>query len=322
LIRNCSQGFDSVKFFWHGGEPLLAGIDFFKAVVAAQHDVTSEIGVTFENAVQSNGTLLNATWLKFLSKHHFSIGLSFDAPPDVHLSQRGRDPEESYRTWRQLADEGLPINILCVATAQNVERGEEIFQCFQAHGVNSYAFLPLRTVPLDTLPSIPTEHQLFELYRTTFELWTFRENTIRSIDPLATVVRALLGNRPQSCSFNGACLERMVTVDQDGNVVPCASLVSEEFVLGNVLSEPLIGVLASAKADRLRRQRERGRTEWCGDCEFLSACNGGCPSDAYWKSGVYGGRYPYCESRKLLFAYVRDRLTQIGTHVDDRLRLG
>lgn len=311
LIHNCSVGFDGVEFCWHGGEPLLVGMEFYQAVIEAQRVEQRTRTIEYRNLLQSNGTLLNESWFRFLKENGIRAGISFDAPPDVHAFHRGVAPEETIALWERLKRFGLPINVLCVVSKLNAGRGKEIFEFFVAHGVNSYSFLPLRMVPLASRPPQPTDEEVFDLYRTTFDLWAHTPNTIRSIEPLETMVRALLGERPLLCSFAASCPERMITIDQEGNVIPCSSLVAEKFIVGNVLQEPLVQVLAKPAVQKLSLLRAESLRQHCHGCEFVALCNGGCRADAYWHSGRYDGQYPYCRARKMTFEHLRNRLETI-----------
>lgn len=146
-------------------------------------------------------------------------------------------------------------------------------------------------------------------------MWAHVKNSIASIEPIETMVRGLLGERPQSCSFAGSCPKRMITIDQEGNVVPCSSLVAEEFIFGNVLKEPLARILVNPKVQRYAQMRTRFLSRHCRECEFLPICRGGCLADAFWHSGKLDGEYPYCEARRLTFQYLRTRLMEIVSPV-------
>ena len=116
LIENCSTGFDSVEFCWHGSEPLLAGMDFYREAVRAEHCGRSNGSVTYRNTIQTNGTLLDSEWLKFFAENNFHIGISFDAPPDIHTRHRGLDPNQCVALWPELRRFNLPVGILCVVS--------------------------------------------------------------------------------------------------------------------------------------------------------------------------------------------------------------
>lgn len=316
LIRNCSIGFDEVKFCWHGGEPLLMGIEFYQKALQIQQEITLNQKTEFKNALQTNGSLLNYEWLDFFMENKFSVGVSFDAPPETNQFQRVRDKAISeiyiFDIIEKLKRNGLFFNALCVISRNNVRKGEEIFNFFKSLNTNSYSLLLMMKTSLADCPEQPTNKELFELYKTTFELWLNEKHNFRVIEPIETIVRSLLGEKmPKLCAFGNHCLVRMITITPLGNVVPCGSFVSSEFVLGNVFKEPLLKTLYSRRAENFRNQRARYINTHCLDCEFISICRGGCREVAFWHSGSYDGEYPYCKARKEIFMYIRRRLNEV-----------
>jgi uncharacterized protein len=311
LIRNCSTGFDDVEFCWHGGEPLLAGQEFYRRAIQAQRDMTALQGTVFRNVLQTNGLLLNESWIELLKSTNISFGFSFDAPPEVHSLHRGDNGSRVVAAWELARAANLPVGAICVVSKHNVHNAREIFDFFTSHGITSYSFLPLRAVPARDLPPLPDNDEVFELFRNTFELWLNRQNEVASIEPISTMIKALVDGRPKLCSFSASCPEGMISIDQSGNVIPCCSLVEERFVMGNIFSEYLSDIIKRGK-EPFVQLRKTAVTNSCAHCEFVSICNGGCRADAYWASGRYDGPYPYCEARKRTFEYLESRLKGFG----------
>lgn len=311
LIRNCSLGFDEVEFCWHGGEPLLAGKEFYREVMRVEKEVSDSSGIKFRNVMQTNGLLLDHEWMDFLRGENITLGFSFDAPPEIHALHRGDNAERVIAAWELARAANLSVGVICVVSKYNVHKAEEIFDFFSTHGVTSYSFLPLRTVPAGNLPPLPTNEELSVLFAETFELWLTRKSNISSIDPISTMIKALIDGRPESCSFAAACPEKMVSVDHNGNVAPCSSLVGGEFFMGNVLTGSLKEIIEFKKMPFVRL-RESAHSTVCFDCEYWPLCNGGCRADSYWATGRYDGAYPYCAARKNTFSYLKSRLQQLG----------
>jgi uncharacterized protein len=69
LTSEALAGGHDVVFHWHGGEPLLAGIDFYERAVALQRAFSSS-GQVVTNTVQTNGTLLNDRWVRLFVRHN------------------------------------------------------------------------------------------------------------------------------------------------------------------------------------------------------------------------------------------------------------
>lgn len=317
LIKNCSNGFESVEFCWHGGEPLLLGKEFYQAVICAQQKITEENGnkTKFTNSIQSNCLLLNNDLLISLKERGFRIGSTFEAPISVHLrnrppiSQSKNNLQGYLDVFGKIKAASLPLGLLCVVTKDNVKYGEEIFKFFKSIDVDTYSLLPLIEVPRDTIPEAPTNQELFKLYKMTFELWMGQENNFTYIEPLNTMIRGLLGEKPRLCSFASSCLKRMITIGPTGEVIPCASLV--KFPLGNIFKESLTEILKKAEVQALRKNRGKSVRKECGRCRYVTICRGGCRETTFWHSGDYFGKYPYCEARKETFAYLETRLKEI-----------
>jgi len=317
LIKNSTLGFDDIRFCWHGGEPLLMGKGFYQAALESQKELMSRQKIKFQNSLQTNGVLLDDNWISFFCKNGFSVGVSFDAPPEVNRQQRSKNKEESSginisETSEMLQRGGLSFNALCVVSKLNVNRGEEIFKFFSSLHASSYSLLLMMKTSLPGCPEPPTNEELFNLYKITFELWLNEPHVFKVVEPVDTIVRSLLGEYPPKlCSFSSPCLRRMITITPDGDVVPCGSFVSPEYVMGNIFHEPLIKALHSKRLDEFRGRRTACVNKQCIGCEFISICRGGCREVAFWHFGSYDGEYPYCQARKEIFAYVRDRLKTV-----------
>jgi uncharacterized protein len=322
LVRHASREYDSVHFCWHGGEPLLADISFLENVVRVQEEISCKTGTKFRNVIQTNGTLLSDTWLDFFARHKFSIGISFDAPPDVHSYNRpyangSPSTQDTLEAVKRLQRHKLDLAALCVVTKRNVLRGEEIFEFFRSVRARVYSLLPVM-VPPDSQVEAPSNEELFTLYRTTFELWLTERNGFHKIQPVDAIVRMLLGARPSRCSYSSPCLKRMISIAPNGDVLPCGSFTAREFVLGNIFQRPLLMILSSQKCKDLAQKKVKLVHQACKGCEFVSICRGGCREAAYWSTGAYDGLYPYCDARKLTFKYVQSRLHEILVDSSDR----
>ncbi|MEW5908157.1 MAG: radical SAM protein [Patescibacteria group bacterium] len=319
LMKNCSEGYDSLEFCWHGGEPLLLGKDFYRKVVKIQERISEQTGVKFENVIQTNGVLLDEEWLKLIKEINFSVGLSIDAPIEMHLKyrphcNRNMKLEDWKKIWELVKYYRGSLGCLCVVTKDNVTRAKEIFDLFKELGASTYSLLPLKKMPNLDCPESPSNEALAKLYCDTFELWTNTPNTFTSIEPLETMVAGILGRRPLLCSFSASCLKRMITIDPSGNIVPCASLIADKFVLGNIFEETLIRVMNNKKVRDFKNKRQASMNKYCNNCEYIAICRGGCRNTAFWTSNDYElSKYPYCESRKRTFNYLRVRLREILT---------
>jgi len=312
LIKNSSIGFDSIEFCWHGGEPLLVGRKFYNEVIKYQKEETQRRDVTFYNRLQTNGILIDTVWMDFFRKNGFHFGISLDAPSDIYPIHRKTNVNNLLKTCEIIKKENFPLGVLCVISKLNVSRGVEIFDWYKSLGVNSFGLLPLKCVPLSSKPLAPTNEELFHLYKSIFDLWMWTPNEFSCIEPLDTMIRSMLGQPPKGCSFANSCLKKMITIDQNGNVIPCSSLTADNFILGNILEKPLNKILMETKTKQLRKQRTRHVNKHCGQCKYIAICRGGCRANAYWATGKYDGDYPFCEARVKTFDYIEQTFQNIS----------
>jgi uncharacterized protein len=142
-----ASGNDEVMFSWHGGEPLLAGIDFYKKAINLQRKYLPP-GCRLINGIQTNGTLLDEEWCEFLARENFLTGISIDGPAHLHnsfrMDHRGEETfEKVIRGYKLLQQYGITSEILCVVHAQNVNHPLEVYNFFKSLGARFITFIPL-----------------------------------------------------------------------------------------------------------------------------------------------------------------------------------
>jgi uncharacterized protein len=146
-----------IRFSWHGGEPTLLGLDYFRAIVALQKKQAPP-GARVFNALVTNGTLLDEEWCRFLAEEGFAVGLSLDGPADLHDAYRlskGRKPTHHLvmRGFDLLRRHRVPCDILCVVNDRNVRHARRVYRFFKQMGATYVGFLPV-VEPVESLPAV------------------------------------------------------------------------------------------------------------------------------------------------------------------------
>ena len=160
----------TVNFFWHGGEPTVLGIDYFRRIVELESRYRQP-GMTITNNIQTNGILVDEAWCRFFAEAGFSVGISIDGPQELHdVYRRTRDGKASHRqvmqAYRLLRRHNVPVDILCVVHDRNVREPEAVYRFFREIRAQYISFIPLvepdsespggvgpRTVPADLFGS-------------------------------------------------------------------------------------------------------------------------------------------------------------------------
>ena len=118
-----------VMFNWHGGEPLVLGLDFYRKALEFQRKYAD--GKEVRNTLQTNGTLLTREWADFFRDNGFLIGISLDGPADIHDKYRkdkGGQPtfDRVMHGLRLLRDRDVAFNTMSTVNKVSEGRGLEV----------------------------------------------------------------------------------------------------------------------------------------------------------------------------------------------------
>jgi len=302
-----------ITFSWHGGEPLLSGIDFCKKAVKLQKK-HSPSGKSFQNGIQTNATLLNNEWCTFLADEGFTVGISIDGPDDLHnLNRRTRDGHDTLsevlRGFNLLKKHGIIPEVLCVIHAVNVKEPLKVYSFIKQLGPLYVAFLPL--VEADalsssgvTLNSVPAKE--FGLFLSAiFDEWVQKDIGEIKIQIFEEAVRPAFNQDHTLCIFKEYC-GGVPVVEHNGDFYSCDHYVNSENLLGNLKEHSVAHFLDSDRQKAFGLSKSLTLPEYCKQCEVLSMCNGECPKNRIIKSpdGEPGLNY-LCTGYKYFFNHCR-----------------
>lgn len=349
-----SQEVDEVSFNWHGGEPALLGLDYYRRVIELQQKYAGAKRI--KNEFQTNGVLLDESWCEFFAEHHFYVGLSIDGPKHLHDQFRvgkGGSPtfDQVYHAAKLLRQYGVAFNPMVVVSAANARHPAEVYQFLtQDLGCSRIQFLPcaepkvFRTLaparwdtaqmPIAGTPAARPGHpdsvvtdwsvdpeDWGEFLCQTFDLWyknDFGKVFTNWIEPL---VGLWLGDPPQLCTLSPVCGRSLLTIEKDGSLYSCDRFVYPEYRLGNLLDKDcrLGDVAYSQRQQQFGLAKHRTLTAACKSCQYLFTCYGECPKNRFVKSpdGEPGHNY-LCPGLKRYYTYVdpylRKFVDQIQRH--------
>ncbi|MHB1599166.1 MAG: anaerobic sulfatase maturase [Acidimicrobiales bacterium] len=273
-----------VHFVWHGGEPALAGVGFYRRALELQRRHLPG-GWTVVNNLQTNGTLLDDAWCAFLAENRFAVGISIDGPARLHdacrVDRRGRPSHERVMLGlRRLRAHGIEPDVLCTLNAHNAAHPAEVYRFFLEEHVTWLQFLPVvvRDGAGGVSPPSVAPEQMGEFLCTVFDEWVRYDVGRIAVQGFLESLLVAGGRSANLCVMAETC-GRVPALEHDGSVFACDHFVEPEHLLGNVSSDglgtlvesPALLAFGSAKSDALP-----GR---CRDCPVLALCNGGCPKD-------------------------------------------
>jgi len=276
-----------ISFVWHGGEPTLAGLDFYRRVVELQRKYLPE-GQTVWNNLQTNGVLLDDEWCQFLADNHFDIGLSIDGTEWIHDHFRP-DPrgEGSYDAAvgaiKRLQAHGIQPDLLCTVTSTAADHPLEVYRNLRAFGTGWVEFIPIIIHDGDGLtPESVTGEAYGRFLTEIFDEWLLNDLGTTAVQLFAETANTLGGGAPGLCWLAPTC-GRALVVEADGSVYSCDHFVRSQFRIGDVSN---LSEAANCPTQQVFGQAKANLPGKCRDCPWLALCNGGCPKDRFGKPGL------------------------------------
>ena len=301
---------------FQGGEPTLAGLDFFREFVGlVQARNVAHVPVAY--SIQTNGYCLDDGWAEFFARHRFLVGISCDGPAKEHNALRvdpqGRGTFQAVMNGIScLERHQVPFNILCVVTGFTARHGQKLYRFFRSRGCRYLQFIPC----LDPLEAARggmayslTPEKYAAFLCNVFDCWyqDWKAGDYTSVRLFDDYVHLLCGRPAGTCASSGACGQYFV-VEADGSVYPCDFYVLDRWKLGQVQHSGFDEMAASERAQAFLREG-RQPSQGCAGCEYYAVCRGGCKRDKVAEQGW--GNY-HCAAFRAFFQYAMPRLREIA----------
>lgn len=279
---------DVVMFSWHGGEPTLAGIDFYRKAVEFQKKHLPA-GKKLLNGIQTNGTLLNDEWCKFLKEENFLVGISIDGPIEFHnryrLNHKGLDTyNDVINGYHLLQKHGVTTEILCVVNSSNAEYPLEVYRFFKTLNARYITFLPLVERKSGSLTEVTGKSVSAETFGhfliRIFDEWVENDIGNITIQIFEEALRAAFDQEHTLCIFKRNC-GGVPVIECNGDFYSCDHFVTLEHLLGNISKNPVAYFLDCEKQKAFGEAKSLTLHNYCRICEVLPMCNGECPKNRF-----------------------------------------
>jgi len=275
-----------VQFVWHGGEPTLIGLQFYRRVLELQKRYTPA-DWTCVNNLQTNGVLLDDEWCAFLAEHRFHVGISIDGPARLHdacrVDNSGRPTHRQVkRALELLQRHDIHPDVLCTLTAVTAPHPVEVYRFFLDHGVRWLQFLPVvqRSSGGGVSDLSVTPEAMGAFLCTVFDEWVRHDMRRITVQTFAECLFVWMGQPASLCTMAETC-GRALAVEHDGSVYSCDHFVEPEHRIGDVASDALATLVDGPVQVAFGRVKREGLPGRCRECPVLTACNGGCPKDRF-----------------------------------------
>jgi uncharacterized protein len=306
LVQDYARADDSgsYQFIWHGGEPLMAGRQFFETALELQEKYMPDSPV--KNVIQTNGTMLTQEWASFFAEHKFKVGVSIDGPKELHdsnrITPRGLGSHERIMENLVRARElGLRFSVIATISKANVECPDQIFRFFADNAITSFGFnMVFELDPSGKpMPYSISNDEYANFQNQIFDLWLLEDDSRIRVRHIDSIIHGMLGLPVRSCIYAGTC-ERFLSISSNGDVYPCERL-TDSARLGNLYEKSMSAIVASAEYGR-HSQMTRALPQDCQECRFLRICRNGCTHHRT------SGKLYFCEGRKAVFTHIEKAL--------------
>ena len=297
-----AQTMSQVLFTWHGGEPLLRSIDFYRKALSLQQKYAG--GRHIDNVIQTNGTLLTDEWCEFFAQNHWLVGISIDGPQPYHdhyrLTAAGKPSwKKVMQGIKLLKKHGVEWNAMAVVNAYNVNHPLEFYRFFKENGCQFLQFTPIverltrhedgRTlasladkneIPLSEASVTPEQWGYFLC--AIFDEWVRKDVGKIFVEIFDCTLANWMGVSPGICAYSKECGHAGV-MEHNGDVYSCDHFVFPEYKLGNIRDHSLIDMLYGKQQQEFSRLKHSSLPRQCKECDMEFACHGECPKNRFMK---------------------------------------
>lgn len=302
-----------VTFLFQGGEPTLAGLDYYQNFITQCNRLLSP-KIKLHFSIQTNGTFVDGAWCSFFKEHNFLVGVSWDGPSKMHdlnrLDRAGNGTfSQVQKCVQMLKKAAVDFNVLCVVTNATARHARALFTFFLKQGIKHLQLIPcldpLQNQGARTYTLTPRQYGDFLIGA--FDIWLdlYRQGRELHIRSFENVLLLLQGKRAEQCGAMGFCTAQFV-VEADGRIYPCDFYVLDAYLCGNVQQHSIREVQHSSGLKAFMAYTEP-KPALCASCPVYRLCGGGCKR----YRPFYGRDAGYCPYQAFL-CHVLERLRPPG----------
>lgn len=278
LVEKAMSDAKEITFAFQGGEPTLAGIDYFQYFINCVNKHRNHHIIHY--ALQTNGINLNKEWLDLFEENNFLVGISIDGNKKVHDHVRLKRKEGTFdkiiNNIHQIQKRNIDYNILTVVTSQMVPFAKEVYEFYKKQNFQYIQFIPCLPELDDTTEYCLSPQGFYQFYHQIFSLWyeDLKKGHYISISLFEDLLMIFSNHYPRTCGMLGNCQLQLI-IEGDGSIYPCDFYALDEYCLGNIKYDSIDDIKNSIQGKNFIKQRKR-YSKVCQQCMFKNICHGQC----------------------------------------------
>lgn len=305
-----------LTIIWHGGEPLLWGIENYKEIFAFMEQQL--VGIDLKNSIQTNLSLINEEYIDLFLRYRVHVGFSLDGTKEIHDSQRlSVNRTGTFDIIMEKValckNNGLSIGCIVVGSKKHIDHIQELYQFMCNNGLN-FKFNPLfcsgEAQSNDNQYGI-TPAEYAQMAIELFDLWYEDRANHLTESNFVEIASNLVTGKVSGCLFGRNCQDNFFAISPTGDVLPCGRFCDielQKYAYGNLHEEQLSDILPRIKTSEAYKRAEYIKSSSCSQCKFFHVCHGGCLHDGFLKSGDFRSKTFLCSAYKQIFSHIDRRL--------------
>lgn len=335
---------EDVTFNWHGGEPLVLGLDFYRKAMEFQKKYGE--GKKIHNTLQTNGTLITQEWADFFKQNDFLLGISIDGPKDIHdkfRKDKGGMPtfDRVMRGLAYLRQTGVEFNTMSTINKVSEGRGLEVYQFLKFIGSRYMQFMPVvehvkypvgpdgrlmkkaRPFIVDpaedgaqlapwSISSVAFGKFMCDI----FDWWVRNDVGSYYVNLFDATLANYCGVQPGTCVYSDTCGNNSV-IEHNGDLYPCDHFVYKKYLIGNITEKSIKEMMESSSQIRFGINKRNGLPTKCIRCKHFHVCHGECPKHRFNKTeSGQTGLNALCEGYYMFYSHVAPYMEKMKELLD------
>ncbi|MCL2712266.1 MAG: radical SAM protein [Methanomassiliicoccaceae archaeon] len=308
VIRSASEEYETAWFIWHGGEPLLLPLSFYKNAISLQEKYFGKDSHRVSNTIQTNGTILNKKFAEFCREKKVNVGISFEGHCNNVLRERTDDVNENIKMMKK---NGHKFTVCATICKESTDDMIKMYDRFIGNGM-ALSFSPVIELGGASSDMIPDADGYAKASIDAFERWLYDTDAEMPLMPFMNYVLSALGNEtPADCS-RSSCLTKWICVYPNGDLYPCAKGCPPELRLCNISEiERLSNAFGTDAMFRMLSSSIERREKCATECKLFSYCNGGCSVDALSEGSMSNNGGTSCTIFRKVFTHILGTMNRI-----------
>lgn len=305
-----------ITIIWHGGEPMLWGIENYRTIFAYMWKELD--GFEVQNSMQTNLSLINNEWIDLFLQYNVRVGFSLDGTQTIHDQQRvGVHGEPTFEriisNYHLCKLRGMHVGCIVVGSKKHIGHIPELYRFMRDEGI-SFKFNPLfcsgeAQNNMDDYGITPNEYAQMAIEL--FDLWYNDQQGEITESNFVEIASNIATGKPSGCMFSANCQDNFMAIAPTGDVMPCGRFCDNDLLqysYGNLHNETLAEILPRIKQSETYKRAEYIAQSGCSKCKWFHICHGGCLHDGFLASGDFKHKTFLCPAYKKIFSHIEDNI--------------